>query len=590
MLNKGLHSPLVMSSEYLALSTLSPLGGKAAVWRKGGFSPKNQTAYGKKLTSMKSKLNQNTLVSETSEASQGDTSPCRETTQKPAHKLFPYGKNHSDAFLSLPLGGAGGGSALIHNGVSIKPCEGPAAANCLTIKKHTFTLAEYDALPNQKVQTIINRSLLFGSPLVGKPEGKGVINFYKMKKQILFLAMITLAFIFAGTSKSYGQTADASSTPIPPLACADTSSAGFVPLPLHPFPGVPYTYRLDGTGTAGNPAETYTWWATKDPNFVTAEGTFNDGTALASPAVSNTSSTYGTSTTLTSDPNADRVTITWSADILASTEYQGDVTAAGTPAAPSPTFVVGYAVGDSCSDNIQVWEIDPLPNFVIDIAPIDPADNATTLSWDATANNAETCVDQVQTATYNNSTKEIDIDYGTNVFYFEVAAANFVANWNPSFYINSGLNTTQEVVLSMFETLADATGNTGALATSASLTTADMSTTPGTFSWAPGVQITAADPADVASGVSVYIRVEISNNTEESLADNPFVLAVDAIDDSGSGIWDMEDDDCSTVTDAEDMVDNATITVTPRPSLDQDDTLMNEPNSDTPDDVIIKTN
>lgn len=402
--------------------------------------------------------------------------------------------------------------------------------------------------------------------------------------------MITLAFIFAGTSTVFAQSGSASSSPIPPLSCADTSAAGFTPLPLHPFPGVPYTYRLDGTGTVGNPATIYTWWATKDPGFVTAEGTFNDGTALTSPSVSNVSATYGATTDIGTDPNADQVTITWSADILASTEYQGDVTAAGTPAAPSPTFVVGYAVGDSCSDNIQVWEIDPLPNFVVDIAPIDPADNATTLDWDDALNNAETCVDQVQTATYNNTSKELDMDYGTNVFYFEVAAANFVQNWTPAFYINSGLLTTQEVVLSMHANLADATGNASPMATSGSLTTADISSTIGTYSWAPGVAITAAAPADVATGVSVFIRVEISNNTEESLVDNPFVLAVDARDDSNTGIYDMEDDDCSAVTDAADMVDTATITVTPRPTLDQDDTLMNEGNGDAPDDVIIKTN
>lgn len=564
MLNKELNSRIVQSTEYSVHSLLSPLGGAG-----GGLFSKNQFAYDKNKKNMNVQPGETFKVSKTLEGLANSNLFGHEPTQ---FSLFNPQKQEvlTDKYLSITNKNTAG------------------ACRIETNKKHTFTLAENDARP-KKGQTIINRSLLFGSPLGGKPEGKGVINFYKMKKQILFFAMFTLA-ILAGSSNAFGQSGSASSSVLPPLSCADTSQAGFTPLPLHPFPGVPYTYRLDGTGTAGNPAETYTWWATKDPDFVTAEGTFNDGTALATPDVSNVSATYGATTDLTSDPNADQVTITWSADILASTEYQGDVTAAGTPAAPSPTFVVGYAVGDSCSDNIQVWEIDPLPNFVVDIAPIDPADNATTLSWDDAANNAETCVDQVQTATYNNVSKEIDMDYGTNVFYFEVAAANFVQNWTPSFYINSGLLTTQEVVLSMHANLADATGNNAPMATSASLTTAEMSSTIGTFSWAPGVQVTAADPADIATGVSVYIRVEISNNTEESLVDNPFVLAVDAIDDGGTGIWDMEDDDCSTVTDDADMVDAATVTVTPRPTLEQDDTLMGEPNSSAPDEVIIKTN
>jgi hypothetical protein len=406
-----------------------------------------------------------------------------------------------------------------------------------------------------------------------------------MKKQILFLAMFTMAMIFAGTNSVFGQTdVGASSSAVPPLSCVSTGT----PQPLHPFAGVPYIYRLDGTGTAGNVAETYTWWATKDPNFITAFGTMNTSTALGSPEVT-TSTNYGVATNLTTEPTADQVTITWSADILAGTEYQGDVTAAGTPDDPSPTFVVGYATGELCADNIQVFEIDPLPSFVVDIAPIDPTDNTTTLDWDDLANSAETCVDNVQSAIYNNTSKELDMDYGTNTIYFEVAAANFVTDWTPSFYIAGGLLTSQTAVLSMYETLADATGSGTAIATSGDLAVADMSTTPGTYSWAPGARIIATNAADISSGVSVFVKVVISNNQEESLVDNPFILAVDAQDKTGTGIWDMEDDDCNTVTDAPDEIDRATITITPRPSLDMDGTLMNESNSDTPDDVIEKT-
>ncbi len=50
------------------------------------------------------------------------------------------------------------------------------------------------------------------------------------------------------------------------------------------------------------------------------------------------------------------------------------------------------------------------------------------------------------------------MDYGTNTFYYEVAAANFVLDWTPTFQIISGLNTTQTAVISIYSTLADATG------------------------------------------------------------------------------------------------------------------------------------
>ena len=44
-----------------------------------------------------------------------------------------------------------------------------------------------------------------------------------MKKQILFLAMFTVALIFAGTNNVFGQQLGASSTTVPPISCADPS-------------------------------------------------------------------------------------------------------------------------------------------------------------------------------------------------------------------------------------------------------------------------------------------------------------------------------------------------------------------------------
>ena len=103
-----------------------------------------------------------------------------------------------------------------------------------------------------------------------------------------------------------------------------------------------------------------------------APPTLNLATQLtvASNALLATSTDYGDDNRGGTD-GTNSVSITWSADILASTEYQGDVTAAGTPSAPSPTFVVGYSEGAAgCTDNLEVFEINPLPNFTIAIAPI----------------------------------------------------------------------------------------------------------------------------------------------------------------------------------------------------------------------------
>jgi hypothetical protein len=404
-----------------------------------------------------------------------------------------------------------------------------------------------------------------------------------MKKQILFLTMFTLALIFAGTNKVVGQLLPGAT--IDPLGCLASSE------PLHPFPGVPYKYTLDGT-QGEMKALSYTWWATKDPTFISGPVNIADmtgsnmaGRLTVSPGQLIATSTNYATTTPAATAGSNEIEITWSPDILSLTEYQA------TPAdAPkTSTFVVGYAEGDNCADNIQVFEIAPVPNFTIDIAAIDPADNTTTLPWDDITT-AKLCVDDVQSAVYNTGTFELDMDYGENTFYFEVAAANFVKNWTPTFTLDQatvgseGLRGSQTAVLEMFPTLGDAIAGTGSLGSN---TATPWTSAGGT--WATGVALTAATPADAATGVSVFVKVVISNNQEESLTSNGFNLAVDARDNDATGIWDMEDDDCDgsgTGTDDPDQVDQATITVTPRPQLDNATTPNTIPDPDT---YILKT-
>lgn len=400
-------------------------------------------------------------------------------------------------------------------------------------------------------------------------------NSFIMKKQILFLAMFTLAMILAGTSTVFGQTLlGPALKPITPLACISGT-----PEPLHPFAGVPYTYSLDNLTTGEESAKIFTWWVTKDPAFIPTVGTNNSAGRIISPVILNPSANYGIATDIGTDATANTVTLTWSADILGATEYLGDVTAAGTIADPSPTFVVGYATGENCADNIQIFEINPLPNFSVNIAPIDPTDLTAALAWGDLLTGTD-CVDQVQSASYDNTSKQITMDYGSNTIYFEVAAANFVKDWTPRFQIISGLNTTQTAIISVYSSLADATGAGVAVFTSASLTAADLATDVLT-----GEQFAATTPTDVVTGVSIYVKVVITNNTEESLASNPFILAVDAQDNTELGIWDMEDDDCGVLADAADQIDQAAITITPRPTLD--DATIDDLTA--PDTFILKT-
>lgn len=372
-----------------------------------------------------------------------------------------------------------------------------------------------------------------------------------MKKQILFLAFFVFA-LFTVTSNAFAQLSPGvtATRALPPLSCAANAS------PLHPLAGQAYTYQMTGANT-----NMWTWFATKDPSFIsTTNGTTTLNTAgmltTASGALLGASGHYGTATA-----GANSVSITWSPSVIAGTGYQG------TPAPKTPTYVVGYATGQNCSDNIQVYEINPIVNFTVDIANIDAT--GATLAWDTPT---EQCVDVVRGASYNAGTHEIDVNYGTNTLYFEVAAANFVKNFTPVLRPITGLTGVQTAVVTLHTTKAEATAGTNPLAT-ANWTAASMGA-----DWATGVALTATNAADVVTGVSVYVKVVITNSTYESLAANPFELAVDARENDNTGIWDMEDADCTTLADAADQVDRATHTVNPRPQLDHSTIDAGAPN------------
>ncbi len=378
-----------------------------------------------------------------------------------------------------------------------------------------------------------------------------------MKKQILFLTFFVLA-ILASIDSAFAQTSLApASQALPTLSC--TGNANF----LHPVAGVSYTYQMDGT-TGTEQADQWTWFATKDPDFITA-GALNTAGALTT-----TTGLLATSANYNAPSGTNSVDITWSPEVLANTVYQG--------AAGEPTFVVGYATGTNCADNIQVYEINPIMSFIIDIAAIDESD--ATLAWDAVASE---CVSPVVGATYDTGTHALNMDYGTDTIYFEVSAANFVNDFTPTFRILSGLSTTQTADIGIASTLADA--QAGTFVATHSWAATDIGGAG--QDWATGQTFNASSSSDVATGVSLYVRVVIDNNTYESLTSQDFALAVDAIDDGGAGQWDMEDDDCgATPTDAADQVDTATQTINPRPTI----TGANVPDSNAaaPNDIVGK--
>lgn len=379
-----------------------------------------------------------------------------------------------------------------------------------------------------------------------------------MKKQILLVALIILVIITNSLS-SFGQGALPSSLPPRTGTCVD--------YPLHPKAGVPYTYEVNST--AGNTVANWTWWATKDPNFIdlaTGTGAPNLATRLnVAPgqlisAGTGTPSDYGVA-----GAAGNTMSITWSPEILAATEYLAAANVNGTAEAPSPTFVVAIANGE-CTNNIQVYEINPSPSFTVDITNVNPVNN-TPVAYDEAVNQ---CVDIVRGSQYVTG-GTINMDYGADTLYFEVIAANFVTSWTPTFQIMGGLSGDQTASIGWAYTMANAENGTFIQAETTGLVLNGVVT--GTTAIVPDASVT-----NTANGVSIFVRVIIDNNTYQSLGAQDFTLAVDGVD--ASGAWDLINADCTETTEADEN-DLAIHTINPRPTIGDvtNDDETNVPNT-----------
>jgi len=344
-----------------------------------------------------------------------------------------------------------------------------------------------------------------------------------MKKQIF---IFVLAILVSATA--FGQM-KLGSAPQPLTGC--TTDA------LHPLAGVPYNYAVTVVPTGGN----FQWWATKDFDFIkttTGVTTNNSSTKLTVGAqLLNTSANYGTTGTLAN------VDITWSSATLAGTTLA------------APTFVVAQydGVSPACANNLKVYQITPVNGFTVDIKNMDQA--KAPLAYAAPYS---FCVSNIASAKYDAGTKAIITDYGTNVLYFEVVAANFTGSYTPYFQV-SGLAAGQTVT--SLELFTDA-----AMATTAIGTTL----TGGAYNPSAPVAVDAS-VTNTSTGVSLYVKLTIANGTYENKNGdtNAIMLAVNGT--NASGEKDVVNTDCSKQTDYE---DTATQTLTSRPSVTASGTGM----------------
>ncbi len=329
-----------------------------------------------------------------------------------------------------------------------------------------------------------------------------------MKKQILILTFFVLA-IFAANTNSFAQAVH-NSDPEALVSCTNDA--------LHPIAGKAYDYSVTTSPTGGD----YLWWATTDTDFITG-GTLNNGTALTSPdVVATTPANYNTSTT------SSTVQLTWGTDVLA------------TAAAGTPTFVAVHYTppsGGGCADNFKVYQIEPINAFTVDITNIDD-DGLASLAYGAAE---DQCFDDVQGATWSGGA--MTYDYGTNILYFEIVAANFTGTWTPTFQL-TGLDAAQNATI---EWDYDTSFGSPVTVTSGTASATDVTTNAG----------------DTSNGVSIYARVTITNSTFEGLADQNIALAVTGTNSSGQS--DVLASDCSDATFAD---NTATQTLNARPTVD----------------------
>lgn len=366
------------------------------------------------------------------------------------------------------------------------------------------------------------------------------LNFYIMKKQLFILILALFAVNLAWAQ---------------PYATNDTKAPGPQPFTgtcsddaLHPIPGKAYTYEVTSPASSK-----FTWWATKDNNFIstTATGTTtNIGTALSVPgALLSTTTNYAQV-----GAGSNSVGITWTPQILA-------LTSSATVTGKSPTFVAVLAEdATGCTNNFKVYKIDPKVAFTVDILNLTDDTRLPIGSGQAAYTASETqCFSEVASATYNATNGGVDYNYGTNILYYEVIAANFTTAYSPSFQV-SGLLTGQTATLEW--TVTDP--STGSPTWTAIGSTINGDAT-GTAQTVGTTSVTVSATENTSLGVSIYLRLTVNNGNYEGLIAQNVAVAVEGTDNEGNKDLDQASATC--LPNATGYEDKATQVLTERPTV-----------------------
>lgn len=361
------------------------------------------------------------------------------------------------------------------------------------------------------------------------------LNFTIMKKQ--FLSIVLLAFALIGVTKANAQDlnyvngASAAPAPVTTLGCVTEDA-------LHPLPGKIYTYNVTvNPGVTTGNVQWFVYNATTNNSIITG-GSIAAALAAAEPD-------GGTSQFLLDAENAKYKSATNTSGTI-------DVSWQSFNGTANRILLVAYVQGNgNCSDNIEVFRIEPTFSFTLDIAGIMPDGTL------PASGNANECVSPVQSATYDGTS--LTMDYGNNYIFFTVTAANFVHSWQPTFTLT---NNTQS-------TITPATDITWAYPTEA------IKTTGGTWNAVTAPVLAQATGGAVgATGEHIIVRVQIDHNNFENDANavRSIILGVDGIMYNVTGtnyttasLQDLDPGASAPCTNT--VTDQATYDLTPRPEL-----------------------
>ncbi len=351
-----------------------------------------------------------------------------------------------------------------------------------------------------------------------------IINFYS-PLIIIFMKQLILLILVTGmaATSAFAQLTNAVTVSAPQaVSCTND--------PLHPIAGKPYDYSAILNPTGGT---TY-WYATKSTTFVTAGAKTAteipaDGVTIMSGATN-----YRTLGSGAASPNT--TNITWTSAGLK-----------GVDATTNPLFMVLEYKGPTCSNNMKVYQVLPKNAFTVDILNI-KSTGLTPLAYGTTDSQ---CYADIASAKF--VAPNMVYDYGVNKMYFEVVAANFTKAFTPSFKL-TGLKTGQSALVEMTVDKTFATGLTA-------LGAAQAATTGSPLNFAG--QVVNTTVANTTVGVSVFVKVTITNGLYEGLSDDAISLAVEAVNDSAE----PDIDNATCAAPASTYEDVATQTLNMRPTV-----------------------